>query len=171
MLLYEILVTFFKIGALNFGGGYAMITLIEREVIANHHWLTVAQFADVLATIQMLPGATAVSSSVFVGYLVAGVAGGVVAAIGLVLPSLLFILLVVTLLRRYQDTPGFHAVFKGIRPIGLALLFTAAVILGRASVIDLRTGLMAAVSFLAIHRARVHPLLVIVLAGMVGAFW
>ena len=118
----DLFTTFFRIGAFTIGGGYAMIPLIEADVVEKHRWLDKEMFMDLVAVAQTCPGVFAVNISIFVGKKVGGFAGALMSTLGTVLPSLIVILLIATCLTQFLDIPWVEATFKGIRPAVVALI-------------------------------------------------
>ncbi len=143
-LLIELFATFFRIGSFTFGGGYAMIPLIEREVVENKKWVTSDEVIDVFAVAQSMPGAIAINSSTFIGYKIAGKRGAIIATAGVILPSLLIITLIAMFFSKVQDSPIVKAVFSGIRPAIVALILTAAIKVSKTSIVD-KIGLVLSV--------------------------
>ena len=121
-MLLELFTTFFKIGLFTFGGGYAMIPLIEREVIGKKRWIEKRDFLDMLVLAQSTPGPIAVNTSVFVGYKVAGTPGAVMATLGTVLPSFIVILLLALFFAEVRDNRYVDAAFRAMRPAVVALI-------------------------------------------------
>ena len=121
-MLLELFTTFFKIGLFTFGGGYAMIPLIEREVIEKKRWIEKRDFLDMLVLAQSTPGPIAVNTSVFVGYKVAGTPGAVMATLGTVLPSFIVILLLAFFFAEVRDNRYVDAAFRAMRPAVVALI-------------------------------------------------
>ena len=117
--------TFFKIGAFTFGGGYAMIPLIQREIVEKHGWMNDEDILDIFAIAESTPGPIAINSATFVGYRAAGVLGSVCATLGVVLPSFVIILLLSFVLRQFQELRAVQYAFAGIRAGVLALLIKA----------------------------------------------
>lgn len=117
--------TFFKIGAFTFGGGYAMIPLIQHEVTVKNKWITDEDVLDIVAIAESTPGPIAVNSSTFVGYRVCGILGATFATLGVVLPSFLIMLCIFFLLNQFQDLPPVQYAFVGIRACVLALVLKA----------------------------------------------
>ncbi len=105
MLLIRLFWEFFKIGAFTFGGGYAMIPLIEKEIVNKYHWLTLEQFTDLIAISEMTPGPVAVNSATFVGYKVAKFWGAVASTLGVILPSFLVIWAIAFVFFQFQNNP------------------------------------------------------------------
>ena len=118
----QIFTSFAKIGAFTIGGGYAMIPLIQEEVVNKKRWIEEEDFMDVLAISQSAPGLLSVNISIFLGYRLRGTKGSVVATLGSVLPSFLIILMIAMFFAGYQDNPTVMKIFKGIRPVVVALI-------------------------------------------------
>ncbi len=114
--------TFFKIGAFTIGGGYAMVPVIQHEVVSVHQWLSDEEFVDILAIAEATPGPIAVNTASYVGYRHSKLRGSIIATLGVVLPSFLIILLVASFLWGYRDHPMIEKAFLGIRPAVVALI-------------------------------------------------
>lgn len=123
----RLFLAFFKIGAFTFGGGYAMIPLIQHEVTVKHKWITDDDILEIVAISESTPGPIAVNSATFVGYRVCGVLGSVAATLGVVVPSFLIMLCVFFLLDQFQDLKPVQYAFMGIRACVLALVIKALV--------------------------------------------
>lgn len=118
----KLFTTFFKIGLFSFGGGFAMIPLIQREVIERHKWIDEKDFLDMLVLAQSTPGPIAVNTSVFVGYKVAGTVGAIMATLGTVLPSFMVILLLALFFAEVRENRYVDAAFRAMRPAVVALI-------------------------------------------------
>ena len=123
--LLQIFWAFFKIGAFTFGGGYAMIPIIQREAVENHHWVTDEDILDIVAIAESTPGPIAINSATFVGYRAGGILGSACATFGVVLPSFVIILALSFVLQQFQDVMAVQYAFRGIQAGVLALLFKA----------------------------------------------
>ena len=123
--LWQVFITFFKIGAFTFGGGYAMIPLIQKETVENHGWVTDEDILEIIAIAESTPGPVAINSATFVGYRTAGLLGAACATFGVVLPSFVIILAISFVLTRFQELKAVQYAFNGIRAGVLALLFKA----------------------------------------------
>ena len=123
--LWQVFSSFFKIGAFTFGGGYAMIPLIQNEAVEKRHWVTDEDILEVVAIAESTPGPIAINSATFVGYKAAGVLGSVCATLGIVLPSFVIILLLSFVLQQFQQVQAVQYAFHGIRAGVLALLVKA----------------------------------------------
>ncbi|MGO1468524.1 MAG: chromate transporter [Tissierella sp.] len=117
--------TFLKIGAFTFGGGFAMIPIIQKEVVENKNWIKDEEFIDTISIAQSSPGPIAVNSSIFLGYRMEGLPGALVCTIGTVLPSFFIILIIAVFFTQFQNNPIFEKIFLGIRPVVVALIFSA----------------------------------------------
>ena len=114
--------TYVKIGTFTIGGGYAMLPLIEREVVDKHHWIDGQEFLDMIALAQAAPGLIAVNSAIFIGWKIYGWRGIVATVLGAVLPSFLIVLLIAMVFRDIREYPVVEAIFKGVRPAVVALI-------------------------------------------------
>ena len=123
--LWQVFSSFFKIGAFTFGGGYAMIPLIQNEAVEKRHWVTDEDILEVVAIAESTPGPIAINSATFVGYKAAGIFGSVCATLGVVLPSFVVILILSFILRQFQQVQAVQYAFQGIRAGVLALLVKA----------------------------------------------
>ncbi len=170
MAFIKIFIIFFKIGLFTFGGGYAMLPLIEREIIETRHWITEDDFVDILAVAEMTPGPIAVNSATFVGYRIGGLGGAVAGTFGVVLPSFIIILLIVTSLYQYRYHPKVAQAFKGIRPVVIALIIFAAFKLGVKQHWNVASAGIAVVAFLMLMLFNIHPFIVIMLGAIAGVF-
>lgn len=134
MIYLELFGVFFKIGLFGFGGGYAMIPLLEGE-ISTHAWLPVREFADIVAISQMTPGPIMVNAATYIGYRVAGIFGSAVATFGVSLPSLVLVMLVAHSIRVFKESVGVQGILYGIRPGTVGLIAAAVVFFARVSII------------------------------------
>ena len=122
---WKLFTTFFKIGAFTFGGGYAMIPLIQKEAVEKNNWITDEDILEIIAIAESTPGPIAINSATFVGYRTAGVMGSVAATLGVVLPSFVIIYAISFVLRQFQELKAVQYAFQGIRAGVLALLCKA----------------------------------------------
>ncbi len=178
MLYLQLFWTFFKIGLFGFGGGYAMISLIQGEVVSKYEWLTPQQFTDIVAVSQMTPGPIGINSATYVGYSTTGsVWGSIVATFAVVLPSFILMLTISKFFLKYQHHPLVEAVFKGLRPAVIGLLAAAALLLMTAenfgSFVDSRyqfiiSCLLFLLAFVSTSRFKANPILMIIICGLIG---
>lgn len=160
--------TFFKIGMFTLGGGYAMIPIIEAEVVDKYKWVQREEFLDLIAIAQSCPGVFAINISIFIGYKMKGVSGAVVTALGTALPSFMIILLIAMFFHRFQDNPIVAAVFRGIRPAVVALIAVPTFNLAKSANITWATSWIPIGGALAIWLLGVSPILIILLAALGG---
>lgn len=163
--------TFFKIGLFTLGGGYAMIPLIEAEIIEKKRWIAKEDFLDLLAIAQSCPGIFAVNISIFIGYRLNRVKGAVVTAFGTALPSFLIILLIALFFHQFEDNAMVAAMFRGIRPAVVALIAVPTFNLGKKAKLNRFTIWIPIVSALLIWLLGVSPILIILCAGIGGFFF
>lgn len=136
MILLDLFLTFLLIGAVSFGGGYGMISLVREQVLA-HGWLTESEFLDMIAVSESTPGPLAVNMATFIGSSQAGFPGALVATLGVVLPAFLIILLIAAVLKNLLRYRGVEAFLSGIRPTVVGLILGTAVVLGLATLFSL----------------------------------
>ncbi|MCL2810489.1 MAG: chromate transporter [Clostridia bacterium] len=166
--LASLYLTFWKIGSFAFGGGLAVLKLIEQDVVRANGWMTGAQFAELVALSEMTPGPIAINAATFVGVLVAGVPGAVAATLGVVTTSFVLMTLLAKLVMRVKDHPLAKAFFKGLRPVIAGLIVCAALAVGTEAVHSEITAVLAAGGFLAAYKFKAHPILIIVIAAVIG---
>ena len=159
---------FFKIGAFTLGGGYAMIPIIQSEVVDRRRWLKQEEFLDIIAIAQSCPGVFAINMSVFIGYKLRKLPGALCAAFGTALPSFAIILLIAMFFSRFQDNPVVESIFKGIRPAVVALIAAPTFTLAKSAKITLSNCWIPIGSALAIYLMGVNPVFIILAAGFGG---
>ncbi|HOL12662.1 MAG TPA: chromate transporter [Bacillota bacterium] len=169
-ILLQLFVSFLKVGAFAFGGGYAMIPLISEEVVTYRGWLEMEEFIDVIAISQGTPGPIAINSATFVGFKVAGVIGSITATLGVVLPSFVIMMVLGRLFLRYKEVPVVKHMLSGIRPVVVALILAAAFSVLPNSITGIVPAIVAAVVIIAIVVFDVDPILLLVLSGVMGFF-
>lgn len=149
---WQLFITFFKIGAFTFGGGWAMISIIEKEIVDKHHWIEKAEFLDLLAIAQSLPGILAVNIATSVGDRLRGMKGGIVASLGTILPSFLIILAIAIFLtpETIKESRVLSSIFMGIRPAVVALIIAPVISTAKAAKLKLTTIWIPAVAALMI---------------------
>ncbi len=161
--------TFFKIGLFTIGGGYAMIPLIEKEVVDRYRWIDKEEFLNMMALSQAMPGVFAVNFSICIGNKLRGLKGSLVFAAGVVLPSLISILLIAMCFRAFSDNQFVEAFFKGIRPAVVALIAAPCIKLGKAAKVSFYNLWLPVVVTIVISVAGISPVYVIALVA-VGSY-
>ena len=170
-MILQLFTIFFKIGAFTVGGGYAMIPLIEDEIVTKKGWVAKEDFLDLLAIAQSAPGVFAVNIAIFIGYRLRGVRGCLVTALGAILPSFLIILCIALFFLRFKENPTVEAIFKGIRPAVVALIAAPTFNLAKAAKINRYTIWIPIISALLIWLLGFSPIWIILLAGIGGYVW
>ena len=174
---WQLFASFFKIGAFTFGGGWAMISIIEREIVDKHHWIEKDDFLDLLAVAQSLPGILAVNIATAVGDKLRGTRGGMVAAAGTILPSFLIILAIAIFLTPdiIKSNRVISSIFMGIRPAVVALIIAPVITSAKAAKISMKTVWIPLIVALLISLDMgviSNPILFIILGGLGGwIFW
>ena len=159
---------FFKIGAFTIGGGYAMVPLIEDEIVTKRRWIAKEDFIDLLAIAQSAPGILAVNISIFIGYRLRGIRGSIVTALGTILPSFLIILAIALFFHNFKDNVYVERIFKGIRPAVVALIAAPTFSMAKSAKINRYTIWIPIVSALLIWLLGFSPIWIIIAAGIGG---
>ena len=162
---WQLFLAFARVGVMTFGGGYAMIPILEREIIDKHHWATSEELMDYYAVGQCTPGVIAVNTATFIGYKYAGVPGGIIATLGVVFPSVVIITVIAGILTSFSDIPAVKSAFAAIRVCVCVLIFNAVVKLWKKAVVDKATlAIFLAVFVLSIF-LNVSPVIFVVLSA------
>ncbi len=162
--------TFLKIGPITFGGGYAMIPLIEREVVEKRKWVDMEEIAEIFALAGTAPGAIAVNAATFIGHKIAGIRGAIVAMIGVLLPTFLIVLILNLIFLSIKGNPHVDAAFQGIRAAVVALIAYAAIKVAKTSILDVSTLILMVSMVVMMVVFHWHPILVIVSGALLGIF-
>ncbi|MEG0788974.1 MAG: chromate transporter [Alistipes sp.] len=183
MILWQLFISYLKIGFFGFGGGYAMLSLIQNEVVVQHTWMTNAEFADIVAVSQITPGPIAINSATYVGYTVGcqggstllGILGAVIATFAVCLPSLTIMMLVTKFFLKLRDNKYMEGAMQGMRPVVIGMIASAALLLmfpkggdtGGANFIDAWSWILFGGVFLGSLR-KINPILLILLSAVAG---
>lgn len=185
MLFLQLFYTFFKIGLFGFGGGYAMLSMIQGEVVTRYGWLSSQEFTDIVAISQMTPGPIGINSATYVGYTTIahafgpawGVVGSCVATFAVVFPSFILMLAISRFFLKYQKHPAVESVFRGLRPAVVGLLASAALLLMTADNFGSPTAstyqfiiscIIFLVAFIGTRFYKINPIGMIVACGIAG---
>ena len=166
--LWELFITFAKMGVLTFGGGMAMLPILQREVVENKHWATEEEIVDSFAIGQCTPGIIAVNTATFVGQKRKGISGGIVATLGVVFPSLIIITILAGLINNFSDVAWVQNAFAGIQVCVCVLIFNAVLKLLKKSVVDKWTGAIFVLVLLGGVFLNVSPVWFILVAAVLG---
>lgn len=169
--LLNLFISFFKIGALTFGGGYAMLPMLEREIVNNHKWATLEEIMDYFAIGQCTPGVIAVNTATFIGYRQKRIIGGIVATLGVITPSIIIICALAGIIDLFADNKYVQHAFAGISVAVCALLVQAIVKLIKGGIKDV-FGLVVALCSLALSLAfGLSPIVIVIIAGVAGCVY
>ncbi len=170
-IIIEMFIAFLKIGAFTFGGGYAMIPLIEEEVVNNKKWIEKNEFMDILVVSQSLPGALAVNCSIFLGYKIAGLMGAIMALLAVILPSFFIIILIAAFFMQFRNNYYVNAAFMGINAAVPLLVLVGALSLGKGLEKSIITGLTIIIALIALVFFDIHPVIVIIISALYGVIF
>ncbi len=171
--LFQLFLSYLKIGFFGFGGGYAMLSLIHSEVVVRNGWLTNGAFSDIVAISQMTPGPIAINSATYIGYEVAGVLGSVVATVAVCLPALTIMMLITRFFLRLRDNRYVQGVVMGMRPVVVGMIASAALLLifphsadGRSFIDGWSWAIFIATLLASVKK--VNPILLIIASAVAG---
>ena len=171
--LFQLFLSYLKIGFFGFGGGYAMLSLIHSEVVVRNGWLTNGAFSDIVAISQMTPGPIAINSATYIGYEVAGVLGSVVATVAVCLPALTIMMLITRFFLRLRDNRYVKGVVMGMRPVVIGMIASAALLLifphsadGRSFIDGWSWAIFIATLLASVKK--VNPILLIIASAVAG---
>ncbi len=166
--LWKLFLAFARVGVMTFGGGYAMIPILEREIVDRHGWATEEELMDYYAVGQCTPGVIAVNTATFIGYKVAGTVGGVVATLGVIFPSVVIITVIAGILTNFADVPAVKSAFAGIRVCVCVLIFNAVLKLWKKAVVDKITLVLFLGVFLLSVFFDISPIVFVVFCAAAG---
>lgn len=166
--LWELFAIFFKMGSFTFGGGYAMLPIIQEEIVNKRNWATDEEILDYYAIGQSTPGIIAVNTATFIGYNQKGIIGGIVATLGIVSPSIILITIIATFFTNFQDYVLVQHAFGGIRVVVAALIFNTVLKMYKDSVKDWVGILLFIASFLLLAFLDITPIIVIITSAIIG---
>ncbi|MCD7916204.1 MAG: chromate transporter [Tannerellaceae bacterium] len=178
MIYLQLLWVYLKIGIFGFGGGYAMLSLIQADVVDNYKWITLQEFTDIIAISQMTPGPIGINSATYIGYTAVmnagyppgmAVLGSCMATFAVCLPSFILVLIISYFFSRFKNNKYVEAAFMGLRPATVGLIAAAALLLmNRENFIDYKSFLIFGAAFILTWKFKIHPILMILLAGIAG---
>ncbi len=178
MIWLQLLFVYLKIGILGFGGGYAMLSLIQADVVDRYQWISLQEFTDIVAISQMTPGPIGINSATYIGYtaiLNAGyppyvaILGSCLTTFAVCLPSFLLVLLISYSYSRFKNNKYVATAFLGLRPATVGLIAAAALLLMNSeNFIDYKSFVIFAAAFILTYKFKIHPILMIILAGIAG---
>ena len=164
MIYLQLFLVYLKIGLLGFGGGYAMLDMIERAVVKKRRWIEHDEFWESIAVVQSLPGVFAVNCALYVGYRIGGTKGAIAASLGAMLPSIIIMLLIAMFFTDYKDNPTVEKIFRGIRPCVVALILSPAVKMCISAKVNWKTAIFPIATALLIWWFKISPAYIILFA-------
>ena len=164
----DLFLTFARMGAVTFGGGYAMLPILQREVVEKHGWATEDELMDYYAIGQCTPGVIAVNTATFIGYKINGLSGAVMATAGIIFPSLVIITIIAAFIQQFAHLTIVQNAFSGIRIAVCALVLQAVLKLARKGVVDIPTGVILVATFIAVAFLGISPVIMVVIAAAAG---
>ncbi|MGM0435797.1 MAG: chromate transporter [Bacillota bacterium] len=168
MTMLSMFFTFVGIGAVAFGGGYAMLPLFERMIVDTHGWLTIDQFLDMLAIAQVTPGPISINSATFIGFQINSVIGAAVATTGLVFVPVILVSLISTNAERFKKSTFAQGIFIGLRPAFVGLIFASVYSVAFDAYVDIYSAILFVVLLILLRGFKLHPILVILIAAIAG---
>ncbi|MDR0748374.1 MAG: chromate transporter [Tannerellaceae bacterium] len=178
MIFLQLFWAYIKIGLFGFGGGYAMLSLIQEEVVEKYGWISLQEFTDVIAISQMTPGPIGINSATYIGYTAVhnagyatglSICGSCIATFAVCLPSFILVLVISYYFNRFKQNRYVEAVFTGLRPASVGLIAAAALLfMNHENFIDYKSFLIFGAAFILTWRFKLHPILMIFLAGIAG---
>lgn len=167
----DLFFSFFKIGTFTIGGGYAMIPLMEKELVDRHQWVSHEDFLDQISLSQAMPGVFAVNMATTVGYRLRGISGAIVATVGNVVAPIAIILLIAIFFQRFRDNEVVNRIFLGLRPAVVALIAAPVFKMARTAQVSWRNAWIPIVATLLIWLLHVNPVWVVLGAALLGLFY
>ena len=167
-ILMDMFITFFKIGAFTLGGGYAMLPIIQKEVVERKKWIGEAEFLDMVAISQSAPGPLAVNISAFVGQKMKGLMGLITSTLGAILPSFIIIILVASVFLGIENSPVVQRVFQGIRPAVVALIAVPVISMGKTAKVNKKNFIIPLLAAVLVAIFKITPIYVILGAAAIG---
>ncbi|MFD3156056.1 chromate transporter [Haloimpatiens sp. FM7330] len=167
-LLIEIFLSFLKIGAFGFGGGYAMLPLIQKEIVENKHWIDFQTFKDIIGISQMTPGPIAINSATFVGFNVSGVLGSVAGTLGVITISFILVTIATHYLIKFKESKILKSALMGMRPALIGLIISVFIQLGKQSYTEVKAIIIGLIIGALLFSNKLHPIIVIIISALLG---
>lgn len=167
-LILKLYLVFLKIGAVSFGGGYAMIPFIQREIIYNYKWIDINQFMDIIGISQMTPGPIAINSATFVGFKVSGILGSLAATLGVVTMSFILVSIASKAMEKFKKSKVLKGALLAMRPVLIALIIQAFFDLAKDAYVDIKSIIITIIIGILLFSKKVHPIISIILSAILG---
>lgn len=170
-ILIKLYLAFLKIGTFSFGGGYAMLPFIQKEIVQKNNWISMSEFTDIIGISQMTPGPVAINSATFVGYKINGIIGSIITTLGVITTSFLLVAIINKLLDKFKESKVIKAAMLGMRPVLIALIIYAFIDLAKEAYVDVKSIIITLIIGVILLSKKVHPILVIVIAAILGTLF
>lgn len=167
-MIFKLFLTFFKIGMFSFGGGYAMLPLIQLNVVNQNNWLSHKEFIDIVAISQVTPGPIAINCATYVGYKLAGISGAIFSTLGVSMPSIIIMIILSKLVLKLNNAKIFESIFSNLRPTVIGLILAAAILVFNESIIDIRTFIIFILTFAVSLKYNIDPIILTIIGGILG---
>lgn len=171
MILLKLFFSFLVIGSVSFGGGYAMIPLLQKEIVETQHWISLEEFTNLISISQTTPGPVAVNSATYIGFRIAGIPGSITATAGVILVPVLVVFILFWLTSRHKETAVVRGALKAIKPVLIALIVYSAYSIGKIAFTSWIPVVLAAAAFLVLIFTKLHPIYCILTAALIGFFF
>ncbi|MBU3155426.1 chromate transporter [Clostridium estertheticum] len=167
-ILTKIFLSFLKIGAFSFGGGYAMLPLIEKEIVKSNNWISYKEFVDIIGISQMTPGPISINSATFVGFKVAGISGSIAATLGVISFSFVLVSIANHYIVKFKNSYIMKAALAGMRPAMIGLIISVFLSLGRESYKDIKSVIIGFIILGLLLTDKFNPIITIMISGILG---
>jgi chromate transporter len=168
MIYLRLFYVFFKIGLFSFGGGYAMLPLIQQQVVSANKWVSVKEFIDIVAISQITPGPIAINSATYIGFKAAGFWGSTLATLGVTMPSVIIMIIICKFFFKFKNNKYVESAFLGLRPSVVGLIAAAAILVAYGAFIDYKSVIIFVVAFGASYKYKTDPILMTAVAAVIG---
>ncbi|MGL4772840.1 MAG: chromate transporter [Clostridium sp.] len=171
-MLFLLFVTFFKIGSFSFGGGYAMLPFMEREIVTNNQMIDMTGFMDIIGISQMTPGPVSINSATFIGFKMQGILGSIAATLGVVITSFILCIIASKAINKFKESPAIKGALTAMRPVLVALVVQAFLNLAGEVYLDIKSIIIGLIIGVALFYKKINPILLIGVSALLGLiFW
>ncbi|MGI6176650.1 MAG: chromate transporter [Christensenellales bacterium] len=167
-MIWEIFITFFKIGLFSIGGGYSVLSLIQQETTVTKAWITASEFIDIVTISEIVPGAVSINLATYIGFKMSGVLGAIVATIAVVIAPVIIMIILVKFFIKLQKSKQLEETFLGLRYVTVGLIASVAITIAQTSFFDFGSVLICLAAFIASYQFKVDPIFLILISGVIG---
>lgn len=168
LLLLKLYVAFLKVGTFGFGGGYAILSLIENEVVVNNQWISSTEFMDIIGISQMTPGPIAINCATFTGYRVYGILGSIVATLGVITTSFILVTLAYIFFNKFKKSKILTSALSGMKPALIGLIIGVFISLSKSAYLDVKSILIGTIIGVMLFKTKIHPIVIIIISAILG---